>query len=60
MNKERTQIYLDSDLGEENLRGEEFALILHNEGYKNIFMASSFQMPEIYSWLKNSGKSTPF
>lgn len=60
ISKKETRIYLDSDLGEESLRGEEFALVLYQEGYQHIFMASSFHMPEVYPWLKNSGKAAPF
>lgn len=60
IHKNSTRIYLDSDLGESSLRGEEFALILHAQGYQHIFMASSFTMPQTHSWLKNSGKSAPF
>ncbi len=60
IDKEKTSIYIDSDLGEEQIPGEEFALKLHQSGYQKLFMASSHEMPEFYPWLKNSGKTCPF
>nr|BDT28188.1 HAMP domain-containing histidine kinase [Bacteriovorax sp. HI3] len=60
IDKEKTCIYIDSDLGEEQIPGEEFALKLHKAGYQKLFMASSHEMPEFYPWLRNSGKTCPF
>lgn len=60
IDKEKTSIYIDSDLGEEQIPGEEFALKLHQRGYQKLFMASSHEIPEFYPWLKNSGKTCPF
>jgi signal transduction histidine kinase len=34
-------IYIDSDLGND-IKGEKLALVLHNEGYRNISMATGF------------------
>ena len=60
---EKTSIYLDSDLGEGEMKGEEVALILHNMGFKKLFLASGFErgyfegMP---SWLRLVGKRPLF
>lgn len=62
ISKESTKIYIDSRLGEGQIRGEEFAKILHEKGYRNIFIASGYEEKkfEHLPWLKISGKSCPF
>ncbi|MBC7428171.1 MAG: HAMP domain-containing histidine kinase [Bacteriovorax sp.] len=59
--KEFTKIYLDSDFGKDIIRGEDFAIMLHEEGYKYIFISTGYG-PEKFShlpWLKYAGKKCP-
>ena len=62
ISKDKTRIYLDSDLGEGRMRGEEFAAILHEKGYKHLYIATSYDatMFSNLPWLNHSGKKTPF
>ena len=60
--KTRTRVYIDSSLGEDKMRGEDFAQILHNEGYQLLFIASGYE-PERFAhlpWLQCTGKDYPF
>lgn len=62
ISKESTRIYIDSSLGDNEIRGEDFAKILNEKGFKQIHLASgypenSFDLPE---WLNYSGKDCPF
>ena len=62
INKKNSFIYIDSNLGENEIKGEDFAIILHNEGYENIYIASGYN-PEHFShlsWLNYAGKECPF
>jgi signal transduction histidine kinase len=58
----KTLIYIDSSLGG-NLKGEEFAKILYDKGYQNIFLATGYP-PENFKniyWVKEIiGKEPPF
>ncbi|MBF0312128.1 MAG: hybrid sensor histidine kinase/response regulator [Oligoflexia bacterium] len=61
--KEQTEIYVDSNLGEEEIRGEDFAIELHSKGYKKICMASGHdkeKFAHIGSWLSCRGKDSPW
>lgn len=62
INKENTKIYIDSDLGSGNIKGEEFALMLYENGYKNLIMATGHPAERFldYPWLKHSSKKCPF
>lgn len=62
IDKNHTQIYIDSDLGPGEMRGEDFSAILHQQGYKNIFIASGHPAENFVhlSWLKYAGKICPF
>jgi signal transduction histidine kinase len=62
IDKESTSIYIDSNLGDSKMSGEEFAQILHDKGYKKIFIASGYEAShfEHLKWLTYSGKDCPF
>lgn len=62
ISKEYTSIYLDRNLGENEMKGDEFAKILYQEGYKNINLATGEDAESFkhLSWLKVSGKDCPF
>lgn len=62
IDKELTSIYIDDDFGESQMRGSEFATILHAEGYKKLFMASGYEAKEFahLTWLTHTGKNCPF
>ncbi|MBF0315132.1 MAG: hypothetical protein HQK52_17035 [Oligoflexia bacterium] len=62
ISKNKTLIYLDCDLGEGELRGDEFAEKLHAEGYLNLYMSTSYDAEEFahLPWLKYAGKGCPF
>jgi len=59
---ETTQIYIDSSLGENEMKGEDFAKVLHDKGYKNLFIATGYEKERFahLRWLKHSGKDCPF
>lgn len=62
INKSITKIYIDSELGKDKLKGEEFAKILHLEKFANLYIATGHP-PERFkdmSWLKYSSKKCPF
>lgn len=60
--KEYTNIYIDSELGINKIKGEDFALILHNNGYQHLFIASGYSAEQFsnLSWLQFAGKKCPF
>ncbi|MDO9183348.1 MAG: HAMP domain-containing sensor histidine kinase [Bacteriovorax sp.] len=62
ISKDKSLIYIDSNLGIYDLKGEIFANILHEEGYKNIFMASGFDADHFAQlpWFNYAGKICPF
>jgi signal transduction histidine kinase len=62
ISKESTQFYIDSHLGEGEMRGEDFAKILHEEGYKHLSIASGYDAKHFVhlEWLNYSGKHCPF
>lgn len=62
ISKEDTRIFIDSHLGDDVPPGEEFAVKLHNEGFKHISMASSRPKSHFkhIPWIKNIGKMPPF
>lgn len=62
ISKEYTKIYLDSNLGAGQMKGEDFAKILHKEGYKNIFLATGYDSDNFVhlTWLKCVKKRCPF
>ncbi len=62
MSKDVTKIYLDSELGNGELAGEKFAEQLYERGYKNLTIATGHPKEKFahLTWLKHSGKSTPF
>lgn len=61
IDKNFTRIYIDSDLGEKSIKGEEFALELHKKGYKMIYIATGFPESRFkdYTWLNYSTKKCP-
>lgn len=61
ISKEGTKIYIDSNLGEGSIRGEEFARVLHAEGYKLLYLATGYEKDQFssYPWLKVQGKECP-
>lgn len=62
VSKESTQFYIDSHLGEGEMRGEDFAKILHDQGYKHLSISSGYEAKHFahLDWLKYSGKDSPF
>ena len=62
ISKEFTQFYIDSHLGEGEMPGEDFAKILHEQGYKHLSIASGYEATYFahLDWLKYSGKDCPF
>jgi signal transduction histidine kinase len=61
IDKEKTEIYLDNEFGMNKMKGEDFSLFLHNQGYQKIFISSGHETEyfKSYSWLKIVGKSFP-
>lgn len=62
IDKNKTHIYLDSDLGENKIRGEEFAKELHLAGYKLLTLATGLEADNFsdLKWLAVRGKGCPF
>ncbi len=62
INKESTAIYIDSHLGEGEIPGEKFAEMLHNNGYKKLFIATGYEAEHFahLKWLNYAGKECPF
>jgi signal transduction histidine kinase len=62
ISKDSTQFYIDSHLGEGEMLGEDFAKILHEQGYKHLSIASGYEEKHFVhlEWLKYSGKDCPF
>lgn len=62
INKEHTRIYIDSNLGNGEMPGEDFAKILHEQGYKHLSIASGYEAEHFqhFEWLKYAGKNCPF
>jgi len=62
INPETTKIYIDSSLGENEIKGEDFAAQLHNRGFKHLYIATGYEKEKFahLSWLKHSGKNCPF
>ena len=61
INFEKTAIYIDNNLKEDDISGLEFAKILHLRGYQNIFIASGYGAEKFaeYAWLNYAGKKCP-
>jgi signal transduction histidine kinase len=60
--KKTTCIYIDSNLGNEDIKGEDFAAMLHLDGYEKIFISSGHNK-DYFShlpWLNYAGKKRPF
>jgi len=62
INPETTKIYIDSSLGENEMKGEDFAQQLHDQGHKNLFIATGYEKEKFahLPWLHHSGKDCPF
>lgn len=62
INKDKTKIYIDSNLGSHSLKGEDFAASLHKDGYKQLFLATGYPKEEFahLPWLAIEGKVCPF
>jgi len=58
----KTKIYIDSNLGEDEIKGEDFAKELHDKGYQQIFIATGYSKEKFahLPWLNYSGKDCPF
>lgn len=56
-----TKIYIDSELGSNSVKGEDFALKLHLRGYKNLFISSGHPAEKFsqYPWLRYISKKCP-
>lgn len=62
ISKEHSHIYIDSDLGENQIKGEEFAQILYADGYRKLYLATAYDseyFPNL-TGIKYSGKECPF
>jgi signal transduction histidine kinase len=62
IDKETTDIYIDNHLGRGEPKGEDFAKELHDGGYRNLYIASSFP-PERFkelTFLKGISGKNPF
>lgn len=61
IDKVKSKIFIDSELGS-HIRGEEFAMILETEGFKNLFIASAHPEEKFQNLgsIKYSGKTCPF
>jgi len=59
---ETTKIYIDSSLGENEMKGEDFAKVLYEKGYKHLYIATGYEKERFahLTWLKHSGKDCPF
>ena len=57
-----TKIYIDRDLGENELHGEDFAFALHKKGFKRLFLATGYEPDQFVDkpWLQVIGKDCPF
>lgn len=62
MDREKTNIYIDYELGENLPNGVEIAESLYLEGYKNLYITSGHPAEKFQnlSWLKWSNKKCPF
>ncbi|MBF0300521.1 MAG: hypothetical protein HQK51_17525 [Oligoflexia bacterium] len=63
LSKDSTGIYLDSNLVEGEIKGEEFAVELYKLGYKKISMASGYgqkYFSHVGPWLECTGKDSPW
>ncbi|MBF0298057.1 MAG: HAMP domain-containing histidine kinase [Oligoflexia bacterium] len=60
--KEHTAIYLDRNLGENEMKGDVFAEILYKRGHKNLHLATGEDAENFLhlSWLKVTDKDCPF
>ena len=57
--KKNTIFYIDSDLGTET-KGEEYAKLLFDLGYTNLYLTTGFsKMASIPSWIKSIINKTP-
>ncbi len=57
-----TDIYVDCELGDGEMKGEEFAEVLYHKGYTNLTMATGPGQEKFADrpWLKHTGKDSPF
>ncbi len=57
-----TEIYIDSGLGEDVIKGEDFAKILHSNGYKKLFLVTGRSRDELENldFIKMIGKNCPW
>lgn len=62
ISKDDTHIFIDNDLGKNNPRGEDFAVVLHKDGFKRISLATGYEASEFeaFPWLSIQGKGVPF
>ncbi|MBF0208706.1 MAG: HAMP domain-containing histidine kinase, partial [Oligoflexia bacterium] len=62
VSKEHTTIYLDRNLGNNEMHGDKFAEILHLEGYRKLYLATGHGAEQFdhIPWLKITSKECPF
>lgn len=62
ISKTDTMIYLDCDLGKGEMRGDEFAKVLHEQGYQNICMVTHYDASKFahLPWLNYMSKGCPY
>lgn len=62
IDKTKTAIYIDCELGEGEMAGEDFAEVLYHKGYTNLTMATGHGEEKFANrpWLKHTGKDSPF
>ena len=55
-------MYIDSELGENQIKGEEFAQVLQNDGYQKLIFTTGHSREKFahLPWLECIGKTCPF
>ena len=62
ISKNNTTIYIDSELGDNQIKGEEFAQVLQNDGYQKLILTTGHSSEKFahLPWLECIGKTCPF
>ena len=62
IDKENTSIFIDSNLGSDQVAGEFFASILRDEGFKKLILVTGYKQDDFnkYPWLQVEDKQCPF
>ena len=62
LSKESTVIYLDNDLGPEEVKGSVYSKLLHERGYQKLFLATGLDQEDFppMPWVNFSSKDAPW